>query len=235
MRPIFFAKFPKEAARPAEYEDACDARQYKGVFAVSDGASESYCSGKWARILVNRFVDRQGVDRDWVASAIAEYNGHFNRDAMGWSAQAAFDRGSFATLLGLVFVSGGVSARIISIGDSLAALVDEGRLVGSYPFQDPEQFRANPLLLSTVMERNAQLMEPGALKHLTTEWQLAGLRHPRILLMTDAIGAWLLAAPEARLGQLLELRSRSAFAALISSERAARRMKRDDTTLLVLG
>lgn len=232
MRVVFAAKMPKLASEPGLMEDAYNAKHYRGLYAVSDGASESYASAAWARTLVNRFVDNPCVATAWIAAAIKEYNSHFNREAMSWSAQAAFDRGSFATLLGLQI--SGDRARVLGVGDSLAVLVSDGRLSASFPYQNAEQFKAHPLLLSTVPEKNAALLAPGALKRLTTDWTLKGLKAPTILMMTDAVGAWLLAEPDTRLQRLLTLPSRTAFAALVESERAAGTMRRDDSTLLMV-
>ncbi|MBF0270357.1 MAG: hypothetical protein HQL44_17390 [Alphaproteobacteria bacterium] len=230
MRVVFAAKVPKLASEPELMEDAYNAKHYRGLYAVSDGASESYSSAAWARTLVNHFVDNPGVTASWVAAATKEYNSHFNPETMSWSAQAAFDRGSFATLLGLQ-VSGD-RARILGIGDSLAVLVSEGRLVASCPYQDAEQFKSRPVLLSTAPEKNMALLAPGTMKRLTTVWNLRGFKSPTILMMTDAVGAWLLTDPDARLQRLLALPSRTAFAALVEGERAAGNMRRDDSTLL---
>ncbi|KAF0142282.1 MAG: hypothetical protein FD153_630 [Rhodospirillaceae bacterium] len=183
MRVVFVAKVPKLALEPELMEDAADARHYRGLYAVSDGASESYSSAAWARTLVTRFVNTPGVAAAWMAAATKEYNSRFNREAMSWSAQAAFDRGSFATLLGVQIF--GDRARVLGIGDSLAVLVSDGRLAASFPYKDAEQFKAHPVLLSTVPEKNAALLAPGIIKRLTTDWSLKGLKAPTILMMTE--------------------------------------------------
>ncbi len=72
------------------------------VYAVSDGASESFASGRWALLLVSRYVRQPKIDAQTLGQAIATYNQAFDRQAMSWSAQASFDR-SFATLLGIQF------------------------------------------------------------------------------------------------------------------------------------
>jgi hypothetical protein len=71
-------------------------------------------------VLVSRYVRQPAFDEKWLARAITAYNAAFDRTAMPWSAQGAFDRGSFATLLGLRFDAAGVS--VLGIGDSLAVL-----------------------------------------------------------------------------------------------------------------
>ena len=90
-----------------------------------------------------------------------------------------------------------------------------------------------PLLISTRPERNAGLFEEG-LKPLQTSWCLAGLKRACILAMTDALGAWLLSDPVQRYAVLSQIRSHIEFVDLIEGERAAGRIRRDDTTLLVV-
>lgn len=217
----------KEAKEPHLNEDAIACANAKGVYAVSDGASESFASRRWARILVNRYVRRPAIDEPWLSHAIASYYTAFDRAAMSWSAQAAFDRGSFATLLGLRLDPCGVS--ILGIGDSLAVLDDGVEIDATFPYSEPEQFRANPLLLSTIYDRNAAILSAD----FTTRWQLNS--KSKLFCMTDAIGAWLLSARSERMARLRGLQTRAEFVAFVEGARADGTMRRDDTTLLVIG
>src|SRR5450759_3406612 len=70
--------------------------------AVSDGASISFDSGPWAEVLCRKFIENSDITPEWLVSAINEYQLAYDRDVLSWSHQAAFDRGSFATLLGVV-------------------------------------------------------------------------------------------------------------------------------------
>jgi hypothetical protein len=219
----------KQATEPHLNEDAIACSDVRGVYAVSDGASESFASRRWARLLVSRYVRRPSIDWAWVAHAIAAYNTAFDRPAMSWSAQASFDRGSFATLLGLQFDGSGVS--VLGIGDSLAVLDNGSEIRATFPYSDPEQFRANPLLLSTIQDRNNAIL--GA--DFSAYWRLDGVDLPKVFCMTDAIGAWLLAAREERMERLRAVRTGPAFVKLVEAARADGTMRRDDTTLVVIG
>src|SRR5215831_6107800 len=150
MRETFRASVPKYAQDSGFIEDAIGARPLRGIYAVSDGASESFDSATWARLLVRRFVDAPDVNHGWLDKTVACYNRQFDRETMSWSAQAAFDRGSFATLTGVVLRSGGTLATILGVGDSIALLADGHTLVKSFPYDRPEQFKQRPILLSTV-------------------------------------------------------------------------------------
>jgi hypothetical protein len=217
----------KQVTEPHLNEDAAACANLKGVYAVSDGASESFASRRWARILVGRYVQRPVIDEAWLARAIGLYHAGFDRAAMSWSAQASFDRGSFATLLGLRFGFDDVS--ILGIGDSLAVLDDGAEIRATFPYSDPGQFSANPLLLSTIYDRNAGILGTNG----TTRWHLDGTS--KLFCMTDALGAWLLTDRPERMARLRALKTRAEFVALVEDARADHTMRRDDTTLLVIG
>ena len=57
----------------------------------------------------------------------------------------------------------------------------------------------------------ARLLAPGAMAQTTVQWSLRGLHDPVLLLVTDALGAWLLSDPAARWERLLRLRNRVQF------------------------
>lgn len=229
MRVLHRWTMGKQVAEPHLNEDAVACAQVKGVYAVSDGASESFASRRWARELVRRYVQRPVIDSAGLANAIDAYNGAFDRATMSWSAQASFDRGSFATLLGLRFDVAGVS--ILGIGDSLAVLEDGAEIRATFPYDAPEQFRANPLLLSTIYDRNAAILDAD----FSVYWRLEEVITPKVFCMTDAIAAWLLSAREERMQRLRELKTRAEFVELVEGARADGTMRRDDTTLLVIG
>jgi hypothetical protein len=69
-------------------------------------------------------------------------------------------------------------------------------------------------------------------------WQdltVASHNVPKLLLMTDAIGRWLLEQPGSdRARQLLDIPDAAAFASFVDHERVEGRMKRDDSTLVVV-
>jgi hypothetical protein len=191
----------------------------------------SFAPGPWADILVRRFVGNPEVSRAWLGDAIQDYARLHDREAMAWMQQAAFDRGSFATLLGAVCGEGRV--RVLAVGDSLLALADGNRLVRTFPYEQAEAFDQRPRLLSTNPAENAWLDEVDAFP----DWQgldLTGLARPTVLLMTDALGCWLLGSPD-RVAALLAIDDQAAFETFVEGERSEGRLKRDDTTLIVIG
>jgi hypothetical protein len=232
MEPLFRHTLPKRSDEPGN-DDYGAMQPHRGCYALSDGASESFDPAQWARVLVDFYLANRLVDERWLTAACKMYGRMHDREVMSWSRQAAYDRGSFATLLGVTLDPSGRRASVTAIGDSLAVLADGGALVDSYPYTDASEFDKNPLLLATVPMKNQPLMERG-LASFRREWNLSQLADPVIFCMTDALGAWVLADPS-RIVDLRDLKTRLSFKALVDRERTVGRMRRDDTTLLVLG
>jgi hypothetical protein len=205
------------------------------VCAVSDGASVSFDSGPWAEILARRFVNNQDISKLWIEAAIQEYRSAYDRETMSWAYQAAFDRGSFATLLGIVCASDGRGVKAFAFGDTLLAFTDSGKVVRTLPYVQPDEFDQSPRLISTnPLENNS--VDDEALSDSWHELTVVSHDAPTLLLMTDAIGRWLLEQPESdRARQLLDIPDAATFASFVDCERVEGRMKRDDSTLVVVG
>ncbi len=212
-------------------------RSRKGIYALSDGASVSFDSASWARILVRRYTRNPQFDRAWVAAAIAEFRGLYDRDSMPWMQQASFDKGSFASLLGVRLIDAGRLIQVFAIGDSLAVLCDGDRIKATFPLIAASQFNQSPQLLCTNPMQNVFLDKIDLDYDLTADWTFRGLEQPALLCMTDALGHWLLSRRDhdpPPIALLRELRTPAAFERFVQQERGAGRMKRDDTTLIAL-
>lgn len=212
-----------------------DAWQFsrKGVGALSDGASVSFDSASWARILVRRYARDPCFDKVWLASAVREFAALHDRENLSWAQQAAFDRGSFASLLGLRREE--TRVEILAIGDSIAVLCDADRVVATFPYEFPGQFDERPLLLSTDPARNAFLAECSVRRNFAVEWDMSSLAAPSILCVSDALGHWIISRRDDEPSPIAALRaitSRRQFTRFVVNERIAARMRRDDTTML---
>jgi len=221
------ASVPKDPQRQDLNEDAYAV----GVscVAVTDGASESYDSRAWAQLLATAYANEQSVSVEWVAERIQAYLESTDVESLSWSRQAAFDRGSFATLLGLVLVPDEQEVDVLAVGDSLAVHVRDGAVRSSFPFAKPEDFDARPQLLSTLTIANAFINEHEFFKNNSEAWKVQ--LGDCILLMTDAVGHWLLTHPE-ELPVLLTLSSAEAFEQFVIERRQDRRMRLDDSTIM---
>jgi hypothetical protein len=212
-------------------------RSTKGVYALSDGASVSFDSASWAAILVRRYAKNPEFTREWLAAAIAEFGKLYDRDSLPWMKQASFDKGSFASLLGVRVVDGGRLIQILSIGDSIAVLCDGDCIKATFPLSAASEFNRSPQLLCTNPAENAFLDKVDPSYDLVADWTFRGLAQPALLCMTDALGHWLLSRRDddpSPISLLRRVRTADAFARFVQEERAAARMKRDDTTLIAL-
>ena len=220
--------------RDARNEDSFH-RTRKGVYALSDGASVSFDSASWARILVRRYARNPEFTRAWLAAAIAEFRKLYDRDSLPWMQQASFDRGSFASLLGIRMIDEGRLIQVFSIGDSLAVLCDGDCIKETFPLSAASEFTRSPQLLCTNPIHNVFLDELDVDYDLVADWTFRGLERPALLCMTDALGHWLLSRRDddpSPVSILRKVRTPKAFASFVKDERAAGRMKRDDTTLI---
>jgi hypothetical protein len=212
-------------------------RSEKGVYALSDGASVSFDSASWARILVRRYARNPEFTREWLSAAIAEFRKLYDRDSLPWMQQASFDRGSFASLLGVRVVDGGRLIQVLSIGDSLAVLCEGDCIKATFPLSAASDFNRSPQLLCTNPAQNVFLDAVEFSYDLVADWTFRGLQQPALLCMTDALGHWLLSQRDrdaSPISVLRKVKTPRAFARFVQEERAAGRMKRDDTTLIAL-
>lgn len=237
MKREFVGTCPKEPQEPDSNEDQCAFSEGGERFALCDGASESYNSRLWAKVLAEKFAANPAFGPEWLAEALRGYIAEHDFESMSWSQQAGFERGSFSTLLGIEFDEGHRTVDALAIGDCVAVLVDGERFVEAWPFADPERFKEHPTLLATKSEHNAFVSELGFWTNSVKTFQLDSCISPRLVCMTDALAEWTLRGVrdgEPTLGRLLSIASEAELAELVVEERAAKRMRVDDSTLIVV-
>jgi hypothetical protein len=204
-------------------------------FAVCDGATVSFDSANWAKDLCNRYTTHPKVDRAWLESAASEYSKSYSRDNLSWSRQAAFDQGSFSSLVGISLAKEKDRGSILVIGDSSVFALDGDRLLTSLPYSDPAEFDQSPVLFSTRAAHNRYWTE-GEIKKHRTSIDFRKISDPTVFLMTDALGRWFLdRAPIEAKKILFSIQSNSDFETFVKEERGTGRLLRDDTTLVMLG
>lgn len=237
MRALFSGSCAKEPDRPEANEDAYAFSADGQRIALSDGASESYDSQLWARLLVTKFAEHPGFDAEWLHAAVSDYLREHDFAMMSWSQQLAFERGCFATLLAAEHDALACRVNLFAVGDSVALLFDEAALVRAWPLDTPERFRDRPTLLCTLRGHNKFTNEAGFYESSRATIDLLDLKNPTLLCMTDALGEWTLRMsrdePE-RLIELLAIRADEQLTRLVISERKAKRMRVDDSTLIIL-
>ena len=216
-------------------EDRYSVSQRLGLAAISDGASTSFDSATWAKILVKRYCQQPVVHKRWLSEAITEFTSFYDRDKLPWMQQAAFDKGTFASLLGVRQIVDTQSILVFAVGDTTAVLCDGNTQVSTFPYTRPEEFHQNPELLSTVHRFDKIPLDEKFHQSHTVKWNLADLQAPVLLCMTDALAHWYLTQMENGgnpIGTLHGLATYKEFTQFVKAERASRRLKLDDTTLL---
>lgn len=233
IRILFEGTVAKHVESPDDNEDAYRTSSDRGRVVLSDGASESFDAQNWAHLLVERMAERD-LSEDAVDACAQEYLGLHDPGALSWSKAAAYERGSFATLLIAQDVPIQNVVNVEAMGDSLAVWVEDSTLVSMTPYTRAEQFQDKPTLLASRTELNA-LGEDNAWS--CVQWSYPPEGHRTLLCMTDALGAWLLALHEqedvSALETLLSIREQQDLVDLVEVERAAGRLRRDDTTLII--
>src|SRR5262249_283603 len=160
--------------------------------------------------------------REWLSAAIAEFRKLYDRDKLPWMQQASFDRGSFASLLGVRMVDGGKAIQVLSVGDCLAVLCDGDPIKPTFPPPSPSQFGRSPQMICTNATHNAFLDKSDLAYDLVADWTFRGLEQPALLCMSDALGHWLLTQRDRNsspISILRKVRTPSAFARFVQEER----------------
>jgi hypothetical protein len=232
----FRCSIPKDARR-GENEDFFSHSERKRRFAISDGASVSFDSAAWAKILACSFCSGSDLSLGWLEEAVAKFNAKYDRDQLPWFQQAAFDRGSFATLAGLEISEDGQCVGVVGVGDSVVILVDGTSVVASFPITHSDQFDNSPELIGSRSALN-DFMVGGALSGAyIREWDLTERSEPSLFCMTDALASWFMSSAEEGGDPVTVLRtiaSPGAFRQFVDGERSRGAMRTDDTTLLMI-
>lgn len=236
MLVLFSGKVPKDAGFPDDNEDAFSLAVDVGRVAISDGASESFDSKSWANLLTNHFVKNPQMDFDWLSDAIDAYVTQINISQLSWSKQAAFSRGSFATLIGIEEFREHRSIEVFSVGDSLAVLLVDGELADSFPYKNFEEFQQRPELFCTNHSHNLFFTTSDFFTKHSKTWKI-DCGDSVVLCMTDALGEWALRCAQDGhpvWQQLAGIRDVPELESLVTQERQTGGMRTDDATLVTL-
>lgn len=234
---------PKKGNTDAQYEDAFTTNEW--CFAVADGATESYLSGKWAKRLADAFCFSARVYIDDVIVEAQEGHDGFvrafsaAREAAGqplrWYDDQKLTDGAYATLLAVYLFPGGATGngghwRAVGMGDTCLFHVRQRACLRAFPVADSSLFSTSPALLSS---RAGPI---GEISLCEADWESGDV----LYLMTDALAAWALReveearVPWGRLDRVLSRGPESLFRDWIAAQRARGELKNDDVTVLRL-
>lgn len=235
MKIEFKGKIAKDFAYIRDNEDALCCSPTRGIAVISDGASESFDPKLWSSILVSRYRMNQDINIRWLESTIKSYNKKTNVKELNWSRQAAYKRGSFASLLGVTEDSAKKLLSVIAIGDSLAVLLNNNQVVETFPYKTSTEFNQHPELVSTIFYNNSFILEDNFFEKHRVTWSIK--ENTVILLMTDALGAWSIRKAEENTEvwtTLSNVKNLKDLQEIVLRERQEKSMKVDDSTLIIL-
>lgn len=236
-------RLQKAGNRPEEYEDAFAVNEVASRLALADGASDSYDSGRWARLLVDAFLDVpppaavEGL-RTWLVEPARSWLAGLDFAALPWNQQAKARLGAHSTLLGveLQLTETGTVAwgdpcgvwQALAVGDSCLFQIRAGDLHAAFPLATASAFSSSPALLTTnPAYRGASVdqltIAQGDLRFGDT-----------LILATDALAHWFLRRHERGESPWRDLPTAAEFPAFIAAERAQRCLRNDDVTMLVV-
>lgn len=237
MRIVPWAHYqiPKSDRSLAECEDAWTASSDWYVLALADGASQGVYSRLWARLLVDSFVERPtlAIDAAWVAPVARRFvESIFAGPTLPWYVAAKLARGTFATLLGVIFDKNSPTFSAVAVGDSCLAWHGPDGQGGIFPATSVADIALYPFLVSTLPECNVDLSIHATTCHVTLP-----PGETFLFLMTDALARWYL--NEFHEGrepwkELLLLADESAFSSWACHKLQCGHLQDDDLTLVII-
>ncbi|MCS6859072.1 MAG: protein phosphatase 2C domain-containing protein [Abditibacteriales bacterium] len=217
-----------------ENDDAFDSNPRTLRFAVADGATESSFAQRWARLLVEGFVEDplransyQAI-RDWLSPLQDRWYRSIQWEDLSWYAEMKARLGAFSSLVGLEVKYGG-QWYAIAVGDSCLFHIRGDKCIRAFPLKQSGQFNSSPVLLSSNQSNNANIVAHVQQVHGDCS------EGDYFLLMTDALAQWFLKELEVKRkpwDDLCACDTDAKFHAFVEHLRDTKQIRNDDTTLL---
>ncbi|MBM3994369.1 MAG: protein phosphatase 2C domain-containing protein [Planctomycetes bacterium] len=226
---------PKDGHSTEEYEDFCRGDDERMRYAIGDGATESSFAKDWVQLLVNRFIENPIESKgwaEWLPPLQKEWCAKIDAMTLPWFAEEKAAIGAYATFLGLVIQDDG-SWRAIAVGDSCLFRIRAGE-VTPFPIGRSPEFRSTPDLIGARLPAD-DVVSQNKEKLLDDTWAPGD----QMYLMTDALAHWFVNQIEERRHftweyNPLEAKNLDEFTSCITGLRAAKQLKNDDVTLMVI-
>lgn len=233
----------KAGNSPEECEDAYayefSPSKSPWYFAISDGTTESSFSREWASKLVKSFVsnpfDSPEEISNWLEPLQQDWSNWLSARDLPWYAKRKADQGTDATLLSLKIEPDrrdhGWNWQSIAVGDSCLFVVNNERLLNSFPLSKSSDLNSTPDLVGTLPRYNSSLTK--SVKVAKGNAQSG----THFYLVTDALAGWILKTIESGKipwDTLNSITKAEEFSAWLEELRISRKIRNDDTTMIHL-
>ena len=217
-------------------------------FAVADGVTMAYFSGRWASMLTQAYVEcgekflektsLETMARNWEEQeqSIVQSTYYPNMEIIQILDQKIHVIGGSATLNGLEINWEEKTYTNFSIGDSLCFHIRDGKIISENPPLTCDDFGYAPKQISTNTFRYKRTTsDDWNPDYLSGTFELGDT----FLLVTDAIALWLLRphseySQEDKLKDLLSVSSQEEFLEYMTRERSMERVEGDDLTVSII-
>lgn len=245
---IFLGSVPKEGNKENENEDALVLHPHQKELkltslrcAVADGATQASFSRLWANLLVDGAVKSKLTPsikkaEQLVINSYESWESNLQGIELPWFAEEKMAKGAFSSLLWVGINSNTKrnysNLSAVSIGDSELIILRKEKIYRSHPLASSREFNSSPILISS-KEENNRFLKFGKLRVQV----VAG---DDIILVTDALGKYLLSQFEAGINPLYPIRSifqttsdqTKVYKSWIDSKRKEKVLKNDDSTMI---
>lgn len=235
----------KDTAYADEYEDAFASNGELGRAAIADGVASSIFSAAWGQILTAALVEQPPDLTDgaafgqWLADCRAAWLASIDLPRLGYHQREKLKRagGAFCTLCWVTVTElpqedsrRKFRALAYALGDSCLFHIRQGAVLRMFPLQTAAEFDLDPMSLCSIASSRDESLEFATLDLECEEGDL-------LLLCTDAISKWMMTELEAGMEvpwSKYAIIVEADWMAEIESHRSGRRMRRDDSTLVLL-
>ena len=217
----------------------------QGVAAIADGVGTTLFSAAWAKLITQAAASDPPNPRNgqllatWLTKQRQAWLAPIDVNQLAWHQKPKFQEGAASTLLWTRVIPveepGGAPPRTFrlyayAIGDSCLFHLSGGQVQRAFPLEDSRLFAAPPRVLRSVEKTGQAAAEFDTLED-GCEWG------DLLVLATDALALWALEELEHGRDPQLETfwnYTEPQWRARIEELRAARRIRVDDTTLVLL-
>ncbi len=218
---------PKEGNTPEENEDAYAISKDQSLIVLSDGASEGMYSKEWAQHLCHNLCAHPTlkIDPPLLSRLGQEFQSSLDQKEVPWYVENKMrETGAAATLLWIRFHKKIIKSwwEVGAIGDSCAFIIQDSKLLWSWPLEKTEDFDTSPELVYNHSGRNGKL-------------RVRTLPLPRgkstLILATDALAALII---EGIPPDMENSHNDEQFNAWIRGLRNTGKVKNDDSTMIII-